>query len=136
MSGSSNSTAATSGAHQATAQRDLLLLVGRQASRTHVELVAHLQHLGNLAHALLDLRLGHLAVLEREGQVRPPSWCRRSPGTETPGHVANRGVANASSNSTLPCEGTSRPDMMLSMVVLPQPEGAEQRVGATVFKLS
>ncbi|EWS62831.1 hypothetical protein Y695_03938 [Hydrogenophaga sp. T4] len=27
------------------------------------------------------------------------------------------------SNLTLPCDGTSRPDMMLSMVVLPQPEG-------------
>ncbi len=31
--------------------------------------MAHLQHLGNHAHALLDLRLGHLAVLQRKRQV-------------------------------------------------------------------
>ena len=32
-------------------------------------------------------------------------------------------VTSTPSNLTLPCEGTSRPDMMLSMVVLPQPVG-------------
>jgi hypothetical protein len=32
-------------------------------------------------------------------------------------------VMSRPSNFTVPCEGTSRPEMMLSMVVLPQPEG-------------
>jgi len=57
------------GAHQAAPQRDLLLLVGRQARRAHVELVAHLQHLGDNSDTLADPLLGHLAVLERERQV-------------------------------------------------------------------
>lgn len=57
------------GAHQSTAQRDLLLGVGREACRALVELAAHFQHLGDHAHTLLDLVLGHLAVAQREGQV-------------------------------------------------------------------
>ncbi len=32
-------------------------------------------------------------------------------------------VTSTPSNFTVPCEGTTSPDMMLSMVVLPQPEG-------------
>ena len=32
-------------------------------------------------------------------------------------------VTSWPSKRTVPCEGTTSPDMMLSMVVLPQPEG-------------
>ena len=69
VSGSSNSTARHVLAHQAAAERDLLLGVGRQAGGAQVELAAHLEHLGDLADALLDALGRHAAVAQREGQV-------------------------------------------------------------------
>jgi DNA-binding FrmR family transcriptional regulator len=44
-----------------------LASAARPAAR--VELVAHLQHLGDAAHALLDAIRRHAAVAQREGQV-------------------------------------------------------------------
>jgi hypothetical protein len=52
VSGSSKSTAADVLAHQAAAERDLLLGVGGQPGGALVELGAQVEHLGDLAHAL------------------------------------------------------------------------------------
>ncbi len=56
-------------AHQAAAQRDLLLGVGRQAAGAALQHVRQLQHLGDAAHAFPDLLGRHAAVAQRERQV-------------------------------------------------------------------
>ena len=57
------------GAHQAAAERDLLLHVRRQPARLPVGDVGEVDQLQRLVHASLDLRLRHPAVAERKGQV-------------------------------------------------------------------
>ena len=56
-------------AHQAAAERDLLLGVGGEAGGALVELAAQLEHLGDLADALRDPLRRDAAVAQREGQV-------------------------------------------------------------------
>ena len=56
-------------AHQAAAERDLLLGVGCQAGGTMGELAAQFQHLRNLADTLLDRFGRHAAIAQREGKV-------------------------------------------------------------------
>ena len=46
-----------------------------------------------------------------------------------------RPVTSVPSNFTLPCEGFTRPETMFSSVVLPQPEGPQQRIRAAVFEV-
>ena len=56
-------------AHQPAPQRYFLLGIGTQARGALVELAAHVQHLGNLAHPFFDLVCRHTPVAQREAQV-------------------------------------------------------------------
>ena len=56
-------------AHQATAERYLLLSVGGEAGGALVECLGQLQHVGDLGNARLDLAFGNTPVPEREGEV-------------------------------------------------------------------
>jgi hypothetical protein len=57
------------GSHQAAAERDLLLGVGRKTGGALVELAAQLQHLGDFADPLCDLLFRHLAIAQRKSKV-------------------------------------------------------------------
>ena len=57
------------GAHQATAQGYFLFFICRQVGGKLVQLAAHFQHLGNLAHPFFDLLFGHLPIAQGKGQV-------------------------------------------------------------------
>ena len=56
-------------AHEAAAERDLLLRVGREAGGAAVELAAQLEHLGDHADALLNIGRRNSAVAQRERKV-------------------------------------------------------------------
>ena len=56
-------------AHQAAAQRDLLLGIRRQARGAALECVLQLKDLGDFLHALLHFGFRRLAIAQREGEV-------------------------------------------------------------------
>ena len=114
-------------AHEAAAERDLLLLVCGKAARGLLRPTGEIDHFQNFAHAAVDfglrdarLRSGkarllvdrHRVVDDRELEdLRDVALLRRKV----------RDILAIEQDATL--DGCNRPEMMLSSVVLPQPEG-------------
>ena len=116
------------GAHQAAAERDLLLLVGGQPARPLARAVGQADHVEDLAHLAVDLGLRHAAVAQREGQIVVDGHGvvdHRE--LEHLGDVAllrrQLGDVAAVEQQLALRQGWSSPEMMLSSVVLPQPDG-------------
>ena len=115
------------GTHEAAAQRNLLLAVGRQSGGAIAKCSVELEHGGDLAHPLVDLRFAHPAVAQRKGEIvvnRHGVVDDRE--LEHLGDVALSGVASVTSlpsNRMRPSVGLRSPEIRLSKVVLPQPEG-------------
>ena len=90
-------------AHEAAAERDLLLGVGGQAARAAIEIGSEIEHGGHRAYPPVDFRRADPAVLQREGQVLvDASSCRRRRGTGTPGRccAARSGPGSRSGRRT------------------------------------
>ncbi len=59
------------GTHEAAAERDLLLGVGRQPRRLALEIGREVEQIGDLLDPRLDVAPGHAAVLQRKCEVLP-----------------------------------------------------------------
>ena len=116
------------GADQPAPQRDLLLAVGGQARGAPVERRVELEHRGDFTHAAVDLGLGHAAVAQRESEIVVDG--HGVVDDRELEHLRDVALLRASrrsrrrpSNRMRPSVGRNRPEMRLSSVVLPQPDG-------------
>ena len=139
VSGSSNRIAATSGADQAAAERDLLLHVGRQLARLAARACARDRACRAISRdPRVDRRLRHAAVLAagRRGS-RGPSWCRRRPGTGTPARCCaprvGRSVTSLAVEQERPRVGVHEAGDDVEQRGLAAAGRAEQRIGAALL---
>ena len=124
-------------AHQATAHRDLLLLVGRQVAGTPRQQVFQLQHLGDLTHPGLHLVLRLALIAQREGQIvedRHGVVDHRE--LENLGNVAlfrRQPIDHAIIEAHLALGGGQQPGDDVEQRALATPRRAEQCIGAALL---
>ena len=116
------------GAHEAAAERDLLLLIRREAACAAIGQRGEADDFEHLVHALADLGGFHAAIAERESEVLAHRHRVIDDGELE--HLRDVALFGRQAGDVLAihqhaafARRLTRPEMMLSSEVLPQPDG-------------